>query len=422
MATIRKRRLVSGEYAWELTHGTGKDRQRFVVGKTREAAEQALKHFERQVALHGGAPSDDSILSVIRQYHSYLTTNRRRSTVTRYMRVIKTFYDCFLTIHFADVTRMRQLRPLHIEEYKRQRAEGHIADVSTEEDRSREEALRQQVIGRRPGGLPKARAKFGWLGRHGVRERVGLPTINYELRTLFTFCQWAIKQNHLFLNPVTSVERFRVAKRALPRFMTTEELKSFFAACDEQERRLFMSILLTGMRKGEVEHLTWSDINFDLGVILIQAKPEFGWQPKTDERIIPISGVLRQLLLQQYAHRTSDVLVFANSAGNRDAYILDRLKKICARAKIRSSTVHALRHSFGAHLRMAGVSLADISDLLGHKDLATTQIYAKVQQEHLRTVISKLTPLIGDVGATEEPPRQHLPTPSEPTSPDKHKV
>ena len=47
---------------------------------------------------------------------------------------------------------------------------------------------------------------------------------------------------------------------------------------------------------------------------------------------------------------------------------------------------------------MAGVSLADIGDLLGHRDLATTQIYAKVQQEHLRTMVSKLTPLAGEVG------------------------
>jgi len=39
---------------------------------------------------------------------------------------------------------------------------------------------------------------------------------------------------------------------------------------------------------------------------------------------------------------------------------------------------------------MAGVSLADIADLLGHKDLATTQIYAKVHQEHLRKAIAKL--------------------------------
>ncbi len=43
---------------------------------------------------------------------------------------------------------------------------------------------------------------------------------------------------------------------------------------------------------------------------------------------------------------------------------------------------------------MAGCSLADITDLLGHKDLATTQIYAKVQQEHLCPVVGKLTGLV----------------------------
>ena len=419
MATIRKRRLVSGEYAWELTHGTGADRQRFAVGQTREEAEEALKQFERQIALHGGAPSDDSVLSVIGQYETYLTTNRRQATVTRYMRVVKTFYEGFLTTDFPDVTRMRQLRPLHLEEYKRRRAAGELADAATADERAREETLRRNV-GRQRGKTAKDRAQFGWLGRHGIRRRVLPKTINYELRVLSTWCQWAIKHNHLFLNPVVPIERFRVPKRALPKFMTREELTRFFAACDDGERRLFMSILLTGMRKGEIEHLTWADVNFELGVIFIQAKPDMGWQPKTDERVIPISPVLRQVLLDQFANRTSDLLVFANSAGHRDTYILDRLKKICRRAGIRSSTVHALRHSFGAHLRMAGVSLADISDLLGHKDLATTQIYAKVQQEHLRSVISKLAPLVSDV-SHGSPPALPAAAIDHPPSSNKHK-
>jgi integrase len=229
--------------------------------------------------------------------------------------------------------------------------------------------------------------------------------VNYELRVLFTFFLWAIRRNLLFLNPVATVERFRVPKRALPKFMTAEDLKKFFGACDEADRRLFMSILLSGMRKGEVEHLMWSDVSFELGVIFIQEKPEFGWKPKTDERLIPISPMLRELLLLHHRHRRSDTLVFANQAGNRDTHILERLKSICRRANIKSSTVHALRHSFGAHLRMAGANLADIGDLLGHKDLATTQIYAKVQQDHLRSVVSKLQPLVGEVIARDEEPK-----------------
>jgi site-specific recombinase XerD len=240
----------------------------------------------------------------------------------------------------------------------------------------------------------KANAKYGWLGRHAVHSRVSVRTINYELRCLFTFFRWAIKQNHLFANPVTNIEKFRVPKRALPRFMTSEEIRKFFAACREDERRLFSTILLPGMRKGEIEHLTWNDLNFELGIVFIQAKPEVGWQPKTDERVIPISPTVQQLLFEQYANRTSEDWVFANRKGQRDGHILEKLKNVCRRAHIKAATVHALRHSFGAHLRMAGVNLADIADLLGHKDLATTQIYAKVQQEHLRSVIGKLSGLL----------------------------
>jgi integrase len=191
---------------------------------------------------------------------------------------------------------------------------------------------------------------------------------------------------------VTNIEKFRVPKRSLPRFMTSEEIRKFFAACREDERRLFSTILLTGMRKGEIEHLTWNDLNFELGIVFIQAKPEVGWQPKTDERVIPISPTVQQLL-EQYANRTTEDWVFANRKGQRDGHILEKLKNVCRRAHIKAATVHALRHSFGAHLRMAGANLADIADLLGHKDLATTQIHAKVQQEHLRTVIGKLTGL-----------------------------
>lgn len=398
MATIHRRRNGSNELVWELSHGTGNDRQRLVVGRTREEAQEALNQFNRQLAMHGEAPSDDTVESVIGQYATFLKTNRRLRTVARYMRVLRTFYECFLTPAFPDVQRLRQLRPMHLEEYKRRRAEGEITEATTAHERAREQELRLEVAqSAKVGTTKERRARFGWLGRHGIKTNVAPRTVNYELRVLFTFFLWAIKRNHLFINPVALVERFRLPKRVLPKFMTTEQLKKFFGACDEDERRLFMSILLSGMRKGEAEHLTWSDISFELGVIFIQEKPEFDWKPKTDERLIPISPMLRELLVIQYANRTSELLVFANRAGNRDTHMLTRLKNVCKRAGIRSSTVHALRHSFGAHLRMAGVSLADIGDLLGHKDLATTQIYAKVQQEHLRTMVSKLKPLVGEV-------------------------
>src|SRR5579862_6916251 len=386
MATIHKRQLRSGEVVWELTHGTGRERQRMVAGRTREEAQAVLKQFERQLAMHGAAPGDDSVAAIIGQYDTYLKTNRRERTRTRYMRVLRTFHECFLLPHFPDVQRLRQLRPLHLEEYKRMRHEGAIEHVASDEDRRREQALRLQIAGPGKGRTAKERAQFGWLGHRGISAKVSVRTINYELRALFTFFHWAIKRNALFLNPAANVERFRIPKRVLPKFLTSDELRKFFDACNDDDRRLFMSVVLTGMRKGEVEHLCWSDVNFDLGVIFIQEKPDMNWKPKSDERIIPISPMLRELLLRQFDQRRSDRLVFPNPQGNIDSHILERLKTTCRRGGIKLSTVHALRHSFGAHLRMAGVSLADIGDLLGHRDLATTQIYAKVQRSEERRV------------------------------------
>jgi integrase len=206
-----------------------------------------------------------------------------------------------------------------------------------------------------------------------------------------------MKRNLLFATPMQHVERFRLPKRSLPKFMTAAELEAFLAACTVWERRIFSILLLSGMRRGELENLEWADVRFDLGVILIQAKE--GWRPKTDERVIPMSPSLREVLLEQYAGRRSDRWVAANLAGNREGHLLGKLKKVCRKAGISpaAATVHALRHSFGAHLRMAGVPLPEIADLMGHKDLATTQIYAKVHITHLREAVSRLSPLVPGV-------------------------
>lgn len=394
MATIHERKTGSGEVAWELTHGTGTDRQRFLAGRTREEALVVLDQFRRQVALHGAAPENLPLSNAIAEFGQYLKNNRRPKTVSRYMRVVRTFANCFLVNFHPEIEVLRDIKPLHVEDFKNKRAEGRIKETKSAEEKRREEELRESLVANPTASSPQENAKYGWLGRHALRAKVSQRTVNYELRVMFTFFRWCIRKNYLFVNPSTLVERFRLPKRALPKFMTSEDLKRFFSACDDRSRRLYMAILLTGMRKGEAEFLTWDDVSLELAVIFIREKPEMDWRPKTDERLIPISPILHDLLLVQYANRTSDTFVFGNEAGNRDTHMLERLKKACKRVGVRNATVHALRHSFGAHLRMAGVSLADIADLLGHKDLATTQIYAKVQQEHLRTAIGRLSPLV----------------------------
>ena len=399
MASIHKRKQKSGKVVWELTHGRPPNRVRFIAGRTKEEAEATLTLFKRQLALHGSAPEHLTIAEAAEEYGRHLDLNRSPATARRYKRVLQTFADCYLPQFHPEAKLLRDVKPHHLEEYKRRRLEGEIeeAEGRINAETLREEGLRRMLAENPDAERRETNAKYGWLGRKRLKRVVTKKTVNYELETLRTFFLWSIKRNYLFVNPIENVERFRLPKRSLPKFMTTEELRKLFAAANPFERRVFSILFLSGMRRGEVENLEWADVRFDLGVILIQAKES--WRPKTDERVIPLSPELREVLLEQYAERRSDRWVVANREGGQETHLLEKLKKICRRAGIKpaAATVHALRHSFGAHLRMAGVPLANIADLMGHRDLATTQIYAKVEIGHLREAVSRLSPLLSDV-------------------------
>src|SRR5581483_6104119 len=227
MATIRKRRLVSGEIVWELTHGSGRDRKRFTVGKTREQAQEALNQFNRQLALHGEAPAEGSVESILGQYLQYLKNNRRKSTCRRYGRVLKTFVDNFLRPYHPEVQRLRQVTPAHIETYKNRRLAGTLSEIEDPTVDQRETELRALSGGRAP--TRQTNAKFGWLGRKRFKPAITPRTVNYELQAIRTFFQWAVRRNYLFVNPTSPIERLRIPKRTLPKFLTSDQLQRLFA-------------------------------------------------------------------------------------------------------------------------------------------------------------------------------------------------
>ena len=67
----------------------------------------------------------------------------------------------------------------------------------------------------------------------------------------------------------------------LPREYGEQDLARFFTACGERERVLFSTFLMTGLREQEVVHLVWTDINFDLRVLRVTAKPALAFYPKS---------------------------------------------------------------------------------------------------------------------------------------------
>lgn len=143
-----------------------------------------------------------------------------------------------------------------------------------------------------------------------------------------------------------------------------------------------------GMRRGEIFHLKWTDVDFEKNIIIIQPKDD--WHPKTYEcRDIPMDKLVRDHLLT--IPRRGEYVLY-NTYGQR--FSLDSLTNYyrtrVARKVGLDSFIHKLRHTFASHLVQNRVDLYTVSKLLGHKNILTTQIYAHLIPDTLQSAVDRL--------------------------------
>ncbi len=153
---------------------------------------------------------------------------------------------------------------------------------------------------------------------------------------------------------------------------------------------LFLALLYTGARVGELIALRWRDVNLVGGEIHIRNTDYRGTlQPvKTDSgrRTLPIYGDLSAILRRRYRRRTCD-RVFTNSLGLPCVYrtVLDAWRRFLGNIGIEPCGLHKLRHTFAHRALRAGVPARVVSAWLGHADVyITLQIYDTVDRDDFR--------------------------------------
>jgi integrase len=142
--------------------------------------------------------------------------------------------------------------------------------------------------------------------------------------------------------------------------------------------------------------LKWPQVNFDEGYISL-----VGQLTKTHRsRIIPLTPAAISALKELKTNRNHSDLVFpqrGNSEKPRDRHMA--FNKAVERAKLTDLhgvgklRIHDLRHICGTFLVMNGVDIETVRDILGHRDLSTTQRYLHIVHEHKKKAISKLNNL-----------------------------
>lgn len=128
---------------------------------------------------------------------------------------------------------------------------------------------------------------------------------------------------------------------------------------------------MSGLRKAELEHLEWDDIDFKAGTITVSPKLDF--TPKDHEqRTIEVPDELLTIL-KELPHRGTTV--FANSKGGMYTHSWDDCKAIGDKAKIADSHPHKFRATFATRCLQSGIDLKTVQKLLGHRDIESTMRY-----------------------------------------------
>jgi integrase/recombinase XerD len=225
---------------------------------------------------------------------------------------------------------------------------------------------------------------------------LGLATasIRRQLSSLRTYYRFLLGEGHTAADPT---ERLETPKgwRTLPEVLTVAEMERLLGAPHPDEalawrdRALLEISYGTGGRVSEVVSLGVQDVAFEEGLVRF-----FGKGSK--ERLVPIG---RRALgaVALYLREIRPGLDRGFGAGrlllNARGKPLSRvgawaiIKRAAGRAGLdKRVTPHTLRHSFATHLLEGGADLRAVQEMLGHADLATTQIYTHVDREYLRSV------------------------------------
>lgn len=202
-------------------------------------------------------------------------------------------------------------------------------------------------------------------------------------------------------DPSPSLPRPR-SRRPLPRLLSHEEVEALFSRAEEEAatdrpdavRMLTLLELLygSGLRATELVSLPLAAVPRDAPFLTITGK---GGQ----QRMVPVSGRARAALSRWLALRPPAPRFLFSSRGKLGHLtrirLFQMLKELACRADIAPEKVspHVLRHAFATHLLEGGADLRVLQTLLGHADIATTQIYTHVDSARLVALVNARHPL-----------------------------
>ncbi len=231
-------------------------------------------------------------------------------------------------------------------------------------------------------------------------EGLAANSMNRALAALRGFYKYLLREKVIAQNPLAHIELAKVWMK-LPETISKEEMKTILAQSGNRNnaaiRNTAMLELLyaTGIRVSELINLTMNSINWQVGFLIVMGKG-------SKERIVPIGRIaydcvrryvdeIRPKFMQK---KSTDVLFLSRFGKKFTRQGFWKIVVACARQAGLQKKVypHTFRHSFASHLLEGGADMRTVQVMLGHSDIATTQIYTHITRERLKEVHRKFHP------------------------------
>ena len=222
-------------------------------------------------------------------------------------------------------------------------------------------------------------------------------SINRKISTLRTFYKYCLREGLVEKSPTTGVKALKLPK-TLVKFVTESDINKVSFADDDdfatcRDHLLFELLYQTGMRQAELRGLHDADVDRVAMQLKVHGK-------RNKDRFVPLSSQMIKLIERYQALRDAAFDVRAdrlllNDKGEEmsSSYVYNKVHRMLEGVTtLKQKSPHVLRHTFATHLLDEGASLVAIQKLLGHEDLATTQIYAHNTIEQLKKIHKQAHP------------------------------
>ncbi|WAT14548.1 tyrosine recombinase XerC [Xanthomonas fragariae] len=226
------------------------------------------------------------------------------------------------------------------------------------------------------------------------RRGLSPKSLQRRLSACRSYYAWLLKHGHIAASPAAAM-RAPKAPRKLPQVLDADEAVRLVevptdAPLGLRDRALLELFYSSGLRLSELCALRWRDLDMHSGLVMVLGKGE-------KQRLVPVGShaitALREW--QRDSGGRAETHVFPGRAGGAISQraVQIRIKQLAVRqGMFKDVHPHMLRHSFASHILESSGDLRGVQELLGHSDIATTQIYTHLDFQHLAKVYDAAHP------------------------------